>query len=47
MANETNNVEELIEEAESIAPWVKWFRDMAPYIHALSGKTIVIGVAGE
>lgn len=47
MANETNNVEELIEEAKSIAPWVKWFRDMAPYIHALSGKTIVIGVAGE
>ena len=40
-------VEELQEEADSIAPWVQWLRGVAPYIHSISNQTIVIGVAGE
>lgn len=44
---EQNIQEELQLEAESITPWVQWLRGVAPYIHALRDKTIVVGVAGE
>ena len=27
--------------------FVPWFRSVAPYIHLLRGKTVVIGVTGE
>lgn len=27
--------------------WVDWFRSVAPYIHAIRGKTVVICLAGE
>ncbi len=41
------DLEELEEEERSIAPWINWMRDAAPYIHALRGKTFVVGLAGE
>lgn len=39
--------EELQEEEESIAPWVQWFRGVAPHIHSIKNQTIVIAVSGE
>ncbi|MCD8340427.1 MAG: N-acetylglutamate synthase, partial [Burkholderiales bacterium] len=45
--DEEVNEEELKEEEKSIAPWVTWMREAAPYIHELRDKTFVIGLAGE
>lgn len=47
MSEITEAKTDLAEEAASISPWVTWLRGVAPYIHAISGQTIVIGFAGE
>ena len=31
----------------SMDSWVEWFRSVAPHIHSIRGKTIVIDLAGE
>lgn len=36
-------------EAPEFAPaqFVRWFRDVAPYVHAFRGKTFVVAFGGE
>jgi amino-acid N-acetyltransferase len=43
----TGAIEELQEEQDSISEWVSWMRGVAPYVHALKNKVIVIAMAGE
>lgn len=33
--------------AQTHAQFVRWLREVAPYIHAFRGKTFVVGIAGE
>ena len=39
--------EEIQQESEEAMEWVDWFRSVAPYIHAIRNKTVVICLAGE
>ncbi len=38
---------ETADPADNDRQFVRWLRDVAPYIHAFRGKTFVIGIAGE
>lgn len=45
MSEEQDNNSRTVEvETDS---WVEWFRSVAPHIHAIKGKTVVLGLAGE
>lgn len=45
MSEEQNNTSRTVEAATD--SWVEWFRSVAPHIHAIRGKTVVLDLAGE